>query len=148
MSDLADVLTQPHRALPIVRVAAHMAWVDRRLVADEVSAARSVAAVLGVERAGAGVLSCGPLEPVAFESAALEAGARDVVYATALWIALADGVLDRVERAALDALARCLRLDAYQREWIESLVWPWSGSSGEWERRYAGVLLQLEGGAT
>jgi hypothetical protein len=43
MTKLAEVLAKPERALPIVRVAAHMAWVDRRLVADEVSAARSVA---------------------------------------------------------------------------------------------------------
>jgi len=143
MPQLVDVLTSPHRALPVVRVAAHMAWVDRRLVADEVSATRGVAAVLGVEQAGAGLLSRGPLEPVAFESSALEAGSRELVYATAVWVALADGVLDPVERRALATLAHCLGLDAEQCERIETLVWPWAGSSGEWERRYAGVLTQL-----
>jgi tellurite resistance protein len=146
MTKIAEVLTQPQRALPIVRVAAHMAWVDRRLVADEVSAARSVAAVLGVETAGAGLLARGPLPTVAFESSTLEAGAKEVVYATALWIALADGVLDPIEREALAGLARCLRLDPERREHIESLVWPWGGNAGEWERRYAGVLTQLEQG--
>lgn len=144
MTKLDEVLTQPQRALPIVRVAAHMAWVDRRLVADEVSAARSVAAVLGVEAAGSGLLSRGPLPPVSFESAALEAQASEVVYATALWIALADGVLDPIEKQALASLARCLRIEPEQRERIESLVWPWGGNAGEWERRYAGILTQLE----
>jgi len=143
MTNLTDVLSTPQRALPIVRVAAHMAWVDRRLVADEVSATRGVAAVLGVEQAGAGLLSRGPLEQVAFESSALEAGSKDLVYATAVWVALADGVLDPVERRALATLAHCLQIDFAQRERIESLVWPWAGNSGEWARRYAGVLTQL-----
>jgi hypothetical protein len=134
----------PQRAMRIARVAAHMAWVDRRLAADEVSAAQGVAAVLGVEEAGAGLLSGGPLPAVAFESSALEAHAREVVYATALWIALADGVLAPTEREALASLARCLRLRPDERERIESLVWPWGGNAGGWERRYAEILEALQ----
>jgi len=143
MPNLSEILTQPQRALPVVRVAAHMAWVDRRLVADEVSAARSVATVLGVEQASQGLLSRGPIPSVALESSALEAGAREVVYATAVWVALADGVLHPTERDALTDLARCLRLDDEERAHIESVVWPWAGNVGEWERRYVGVLTQL-----
>ncbi len=145
MTNLSDVLARPQRALPIVRVAAHMAWVDRRLLAEEVSATRSVAAVLGVEQAGAGLLCRGPLGQLAFESSALEAGAKDLVYATAVWIALADGVLDTVEQRALATLARCLQLEPARTEAIESLVWPWAGNAGDWERRYVGVLTQLQG---
>ncbi len=130
-------------ALRLVDISAYMAWVDRRLDANEISAARGVAVVHGVDRAGAGLLAKGPIDPLSFEIAALESGSRDIAYATAVWIALADGVLGPPERFALDRLAWCLGLERDRRETLEDLVWVWAGAVGEWERRYAGVLQQV-----
>jgi hypothetical protein len=42
------LLASPARGLEVVEVDAHMAWVDQRLLADEVCATPSVAALLGV----------------------------------------------------------------------------------------------------
>lgn len=130
-------------ALRLVDISAYMAWVDRRLDANEISAARGVAVVHGVDRAGAGLLAKGPIDPLSFEIAALESGSRDIAYATALWIALADGVLGPPERYALDRLAWCLGLERDRRETLEDIVWAWAGAVGEWEQRYAGVLQQV-----
>lgn len=127
----------------LVDVAAHIAWADRRLAADEVSAARSVAVVHGAVSEGAGRLAAGPLDPLRFETAALEAGPRELVYATACWVALADGVLATAEREVLDHLGACLRLSKTRREEIETLVWQWSGPAEDWDRRYAGLITQL-----
>ncbi|MCA9603944.1 MAG: hypothetical protein KC417_18055, partial [Myxococcales bacterium] len=74
-----------------------IAWADGRLHADELSAARAAAAILGLDgphSEGPGLLNRRPaLRRVPIH--ALSDEGRRAVYASAAWMALADGILDR-----------------------------------------------------
>jgi hypothetical protein len=138
-----------HRAcipgLTVLEAVAYVAWADGRLAADEVSAARGVATVLGLAGPGTkgpGLLARGPIEPSELELEDLEQRHRELVYATAAWIAMADGVLDRAERRALAVLRERLGLTAERCMELEDLVFPYCGDA-EWDRRYAGIVNEL-----
>ena len=141
--DLPGLLSDPRRGLHLVQVASDVAWADRRLAADEVAATRGVATVLGVLEPSAGLLLRGPRRLAHAEVSAAMAGCRDVVYVTALWVALADGVLAPAEREVLDALARSLRIDPERREMLDDLVWSRAGTHTDWAEAYASVLCAV-----
>jgi tellurite resistance protein len=130
------------RRLSVLETAAYMAWADRRLAPDELSAARGVATVLGLGVAGAGVLSRAK-EPASLDFTGLDTRGRELVYATAVWIALADGVLEPSERRALRILEGRLGLTPERCEDLEDLVHGLGGPGEGWDRRFASVVQQL-----
>lgn len=131
--------------MTVLRAAAFMAWADGRLAANELSAARGVATVLGLSGPGTegpGLLARGPLMPSALAFDGLGRRQRELVYATAAWIAMADGILDVAERRALRILQRRLRLEPEVCDRVEELVYAYAGDD-DWPRRYAGVLHEF-----
>ena len=135
-------------AATVLEAAAYMAWADGRIAPEEVSAARGVATVLGVAELGTvgpGMLSRGPVEPAVLSLERLGRRERELVYATAAWIAMADGVVDTAEQRALRILQGRLGLGAERCADIEELVYMHSGE-GDWDRRYASVLNSLGAG--
>lgn len=130
------------RRLSVLEAAAYMAWADRRLAPDELSAARGVATVLGLSTAGAGILSRA-VEASSLDFSALDARGRELVYTTAVWIALADGVLEPAERRALRILQGRLGLTPERCEDLEDLVHGLGGPGEGWDRRFASVVHQL-----
>ncbi|GAB4207506.1 MAG: hypothetical protein OHK0013_25210 [Sandaracinaceae bacterium] len=130
------------RRLTVLGAAAFMAWADRRLAPDELSAARGVATVLGLGTAGAGMLSRS-VDAASLDFSALDPRGRELVYATAVWIALADGVLEPSERRALRILEGRLGLTPERCEDLEDLVHSLGGPGEGWDRRFASVVQQL-----
>lgn len=120
-----------------------IAWADGRLHADELSAARAAAGILGLDgpqTPGPGILNRRPaLRRVPIH--ALSDDGRRAVYASAAWMALSDGVLDRRERDLLKALQRRLSLDDDTRVAIEDLVYERGARLGPgWPERYFEIL--------
>jgi tellurite resistance protein len=130
------------RRLTVLEAAAYMAWADRRLAPDELSATRGVATVLGLGAAGAGMLSR-TIEASSLDFSALDARGRELAYAAAVWIALADGVLAPSEQRALRILQGRLGLSPERCEELEELVHGWAGPGEAWDRRFASVVHQL-----
>lgn len=126
----------------MLEAASFMAWADRRLEPDELAAARGVATVLGLGAAGAGMMS-EATEAASLDFSGLDARGRELVYATAVWIALADGVLAPAERRALRILEGRLGLTPDRCEDLEDLVHGIGGPGDGWDRRFASVVQQL-----
>ena len=122
-----------------------VAWADGRLHADELTAARSAARILGLENTGPGpglinrrpALRRVPVYALSHEG-------RRLVYASATWMALADGVFDRRERNLLRALQRRLGLDEGVREHLEDMVYERAVRLHlAWPERYAEILCDV-----
>lgn len=131
--------------MTVLETVSFMAWADGRIAPDEVSAARGVATVLGLHRrdtGGPGLLARGPIEPEALTLVGLARPQRELIYATAAWIAMADGILDVSERRALRTLQGRLGLSAERCDDLEELVFTYAGED-DWERRYASILNEL-----
>ena len=120
-----------------------MVWADARLSANELSAVRGIATVLGLGEQARGLLSKGPMPPSKMALSSLSAPSRRLTYATLVWVALADGVLDANECRVLNSLRGDLELDAESCAAIEDLVFAASGGSDAWAERYAKMVAQL-----
>ena len=113
----------------------YMAWGDERLDPSEITLARVVAEELDLDGHGVAagaVLQGGPplLGDVGLDR--LASGARHVAYATAAWMAFADGYEHPAERAVLTTLRYRLGLDEETAFVLES----------------SALLIGLQGGAT
>ncbi len=131
--------------LTVLEAAAYMAWADGRLAADELSATRGVATVLGLTGPGSrgpGLLARGPVDVRALQLDDLDDRHRELVYATAAWIAMADGVFVVSERRALRVLQERLGLSRERCSELEDLVFAYCGES-DWDRRYASIMHEL-----
>lgn len=92
----------------------YVAWSDDHLAAAEVSSARAVAEELDLDtdpRDPGAVLRSGRLGRRSLDVDGLSEAARHVVFATAVWTALADGYEHPAERATLRMLRMRLGLD-------------------------------------
>ena len=123
-----------------------IAWADGRLHADELAAARAAASILkldGPESPGMGLLARRPaLRRVPIH--ALSHEGKRAVYASATWMALADGVFDRRERDLLRALQRRLELDEDTRVLLEDVVYERGARLGPaWPERYLEILAEI-----
>lgn len=127
----------------VVQAACHMVWADARLSPSELSAVRGVATVLGLDEQARGLLSKGPMPPSKLALSSLPEPSRRLTYATLVWIALADGVLDANECRVLNSLREDLELDTDSCAAIENLVFAASGGSDAWAERYAKMVTQL-----
>lgn len=142
MNDSASPLSLTDR-IACLHAMSCVAWADGRLHADELTAARAAATILkldGPESPGPGLLTRRPaLRRVPIH--ALSHQGRRAVYASATWMALADGVLDRRERELLRALQRRLQIDDDARIELEDAVYERGVRLGlEWPDRYAEIL--------
>lgn len=131
----------PNASMAVLHTAFQVAWADARLAPDEVSAARSVATVLGVIEQGRGLLQT-PSEMRPEHRAHLDP-VRDLAYATAVWMALADGVLDPSECRLLNRLRAELNLTAARAADIEDFVFGRRRSDLGWEDQYAQILSEF-----
>ena len=122
-----------------------LAWADGRLHADELTAARAAARILGLEeeQPGPGLINRRPaMRRVPIH--ALSPEGRRAVYASAAWMALADGVLDWRERELLRTLQRRLELDDADRARLEDVVYErGTRLNVSWPERYAEILCEV-----
>lgn len=122
-----------------------IAWADGRLHADELTAARSAARILGLENEGLGpgLITRRPAMRRVPIHALTDEGRR-LVYASATWMALADGVFDRRERDLLRVLQRRLELDEGVRAHLEDVVYDRAVRLHlAWPERYAEILSEV-----
>ena len=129
--------------MAVLRTAIYVAWADQRLAPSEVSAARGVATVLGVLEQGSGLLSQPPKNPSQLGLGELAEPLRELAYATAVWVALADGILDAEECRQLNGLRDPLKLSAARCGEIEDLVFASNRDDESWEGRYAAIARQF-----
>lgn len=121
-----------------------VAWADGRLHADEVTVARTAAEVLGFDDATRATrlfrrqrLRRLPVHALSYEG-------RLAVYASAVWMALADGVLDRRERELLHVLHRMLGLAEEDGVRVEDNVYALGVRlCGWWPERYAQIIEHI-----
>lgn len=127
--------------MAVLHTAFQVAWADARLAANEVSAARSVATVLGIYEQGRGLLQAPPeAQP---ELRAHVDPVRELAYATAVWMALADGVLDQEECRLLNRLRVELNLTVERSAEIEDVVFAGRRSDLSWEDQYAQLVSEF-----
>lgn len=121
-----------------------VAWADGTLHVDEVTVARTAAQVLGVADALRSERLLRRQRLRRLPAHAISPEGRVAVYASAVWMALADGVLDRRERDLLRALQRILELGEEERVRVEDNVYALGVRFvGGWRERYAGILVHL-----
>lgn len=133
-----STLPNTDASMAVLHTAFHVAWADARLAPNEVSAARSVATVLGVLEQGRGLLRTPP--SVRPELRGHVDAVRELAYATAVWMALADGLLDQDECRLLNRLREELNLTPTRSAEIEDVVFAGRRSELGWEDQYARIV--------